>query len=63
MKETAILAVFVTGFTAFVSALTYLGMDFAFNRMNKNNATVPIIVHCPDNTKQIVIPDAKKLEL
>lgn len=63
MKEYIFISVFLIGFTAIVLTLTYLGMDFAFNRINKNSQITPIILYCPDNTKQIIIPDAKKLEL
>jgi hypothetical protein len=63
MKEYAIITVGVIVFYTVVITLISLGMDFAFNRANRNAQITPIILHCPDNTKQIIIPDASKLNL
>lgn len=67
MKEIMTIAAFVTGFMVLISILTFIGMDFAFNRMESNKywkgQITPIVVQCPDNTKQIIVPDASKLTL
>jgi hypothetical protein len=40
-----------------------LAVYLQVNYIDKNKPVAPIILQCPDNSKQIVIPNASKMEL
>lgn len=51
---------FYAGFvTAIISMYAAVWLQVEF--VDKNKPVTPIGLHCPDNTKQIIIPDASKL--
>ena len=57
---------FTSGFMSalIVSAFTMiLAVYLQVNYVDKNKLPVPIVLQCPDNSKQIIIPDASKMEL
>lgn len=54
--EGMLVGAFITMLIGFASATMEM-------QVNKSKSVTPIVVKCPDNTKQIVIPQAEKMGL